>query len=39
MANNRGKYTVKSAVWDLIMIILTGGLWLIYIFIRETRNR
>ena len=35
----RPKYRIRSFIFDLIMIALTGGLWLIWIFIREMRNR
>lgn len=35
----RKKYGVRSALWDLMWICLTGGLWVIYIFIRETRKK
>lgn len=33
------KYGFFSFLFDLIMVILTGGLWLIWIFVREMRNR
>ena len=33
------KYGLFSFVKDLIMTALTGGLWLIKIFVREMRNR
>lgn len=26
-------------IGDILMVFLTGGLWLIWIFIREMRNR
>jgi hypothetical protein len=28
-----------SFLFDILMVIITGGLWLIWIFIREMRNR
>lgn len=33
------KYGFFSFMWDLFMILITGGLWLIWIFAREMRNR
>lgn len=30
-------YTVWHFIWDLMMTTITGGLWLIWIFIREMR--
>jgi hypothetical protein len=33
------KYTLLSFIGDLIMICLTAGLWIIWIFVREMRNR
>lgn len=33
------KYTIFSFLFDLIACCLTGGLWLIWIFVREMRNR
>lgn len=38
MSKNR-KYKLRNFVFDLIMIALTAGLWLIWIFVREMRNR
>lgn len=35
----RKPYTLCSFIFDLIMVLITGGLWLIWIFIREMRNR
>lgn len=38
----RGKndaYTVKSFLLDLLWVCLTGGLWFIWIFVREMRRR
>lgn len=32
-------YTLGSFIFDLIMIAITGGLWLIWIFVREMRGR
>lgn len=33
------KYGTSNFIFDLIMICLTAGLWLIWIFCREMRNR
>lgn len=38
MARNE-KYGCMSFVLDIVLCILTGGLWLIWIFVREMRNR
>lgn len=35
----RRKYTLLSFIFDIIMCIITGGLWLIWIFVREMRMR
>lgn len=35
----RKKYGLRGLLWDLLMITLTGGIWLIYIFVREMRGR
>lgn len=35
----RKRYGFWNFVWDCVMTSLTGGLWLIWIFIREMRNR
>lgn len=32
-------YGVMKFVFDIIMVVLTGGLWLIWIFIREMRRK
>jgi hypothetical protein len=36
---NRKKYRIHNFLFDLVMICLTAGLWLIWIFVREMRNR
>ena len=33
----RKDYRVTNFLWDLFMCAITGGLWLIWIFIREMR--
>jgi hypothetical protein len=35
----RRKYTLVNFLVDLLMIGLTGGLWIFWIFCREMRNR
>lgn len=35
----RKKYGLLNFLLDCFLIILTGGLWLIWIFVREMRNR
>lgn len=37
--SRRGRYTIFSFLGDLLMVAVTGGLWLIWIFVREMRNR
>ena len=32
------RYTIGSLIFDLIMVAVTGGAWLIWIFIREMRG-
>lgn len=36
---SRRKYGVFSFLFDLFMVFIMGGLWLIWIFVREMRNR
>jgi hypothetical protein len=33
------KYGPMRFLGDVIMTVITGGLWLIWIFVREMRNR
>lgn len=33
------KYGFWAFVGDVLMTCITGGLWLIYVFVREMRNR
>lgn len=33
-----GRYGLGSFILDLILTFLTGGLWLIWIFVREMRG-
>lgn len=37
--NGPRKYRIRNFVFDLLMILITGGLWFIWIFVREMRNR
>jgi hypothetical protein len=37
--SRRRKYTLLHFIFDIVMCVLTGGLWLIWIFVREMRNR
>lgn len=39
MSNRTKKYGIVNFIFDLFMICITGGLWLIWIFVREMRNR
>ncbi len=38
MASNK-KYGLFSFLFDVILTLITGGLWLIWIFVREMRRR
>lgn len=33
------RYRLRSFVFDIIMTVITHGLWLIWIFVRELRGR
>lgn len=35
----RRHYGILNFAWDVLLTFLTGGLWLIWIFVREMRNR
>lgn len=35
----RRKYKFRSFIFDAAMVIATGGLWLIRIYVRESRSR
>lgn len=37
--SRKRKYGFGAFLFDCIMIVCTGGLWLIRIFVREMRNR
>ena len=36
---SRKQYRLRNFALDLLLIALTGGLWLIWIFVREMRQR
>ena len=33
------KYGIGSFIFDVVLTLLTGGLWLIWVFVREMRKR
>ena len=35
----RRRYGLLSFAFDVFMVIITAGFWLIWIFVREMRNR
>lgn len=35
----RKNYGALNFLFDIIMTVVTGGLWLIWIFVREMRSR
>jgi hypothetical protein len=35
----KDKYGFFSFIWDCFMVLITCGLWLIWIFVREMRKR
>lgn len=39
MAPPRKKYRFRTFIWDMFWIIMTHGLWILWIFIREMRRR
>jgi hypothetical protein len=34
----RGKYNFFNFLFDVLMLCVTGGLWLIWIFVRESKK-
>jgi len=34
----RKPYSFIKFLWDCTLVVFTGGLWLIWIFVREMRN-
>jgi hypothetical protein len=39
VSNTRKKYGFFNFVFDCILTMITGGLWLIWVFVREMRKR
>lgn len=39
MSKSRRRYNIFSFAFDIFMCVITAGLWLIWIFVREMRNR
>ena len=39
IVEKRKRYGCLSFLFDVALTLLTGGLWLIWIFVREMRNR
>lgn len=37
--STRRRYTIVHFIFDILLVMMTGGLWLIWIFVREMRNR
>lgn len=37
--SRKGKYGLINFIFDVILLLLTGGLWLVWIFVREMRRR
>lgn len=35
----RRKYGITNFLFDIFMCVITAGLWFIWIFVREMRNR
>jgi len=38
MSRNRRPYTIGSFLLDVLLSFVTGGIWLIWIFVREMRR-
>ena len=38
MSRNQRRYGLLAFLFDIIMFCITGGLWLIWIFVREMRR-
>lgn len=39
MASKSSNYGCMGFLFDIFMIVITGGLWLIWIFVREMRKK
>lgn len=35
----RRNYSLGNFIFDVVLTLITSGLWLIWIFVREMRNR
>ena len=38
MSRNNAKYGLGKFLFDVVLTLITGGLWLIWIFVREIRG-
>ena len=38
MAKSKKRYTLINFAFDAMLTIFTGGLWLIWVFVREVRS-
>jgi hypothetical protein len=38
MSRNKSKYGLGKFLFDVILTIITGGFWLIWVFVRELRG-
>ena len=38
MDRRRKQYTTAHLLWDMFLILITGGLWLIWIIVRYLRS-
>lgn len=36
---SKRRYNIFNFLFDVILVTISGGLWLIWIFVREMRNR
>jgi hypothetical protein len=39
VVERRDRYGFFNFLWDMLMVCLTAGFWLIWIFVREMRRR
>lgn len=39
VVQTKGQYGCLAFIGDCVMTLLTGGLWLIWVFVREMRKR
>jgi hypothetical protein len=38
MTKTRTHYGLMNFLFDVVLTVITGGLWLIWVFVREMRN-